>query len=110
MASPPKEPLSARREGPINKWFGDSSAAYLVLSRLSLQEMPLEWQARLVALLDEAHTEHGLPTPPPKLEVKRRDIQGKIVSDPWANYRHGTSKEAKATERALGLTKDDETK
>jgi hypothetical protein len=92
-----------RAETPIDRWFGDSPNPYLVLSRLGLQEMPIDWQERFIALLNEAHEHHELRVHARRYEVKRRNEKGKIISDPWANWRHGTSREAKATERALGL-------
>lgn len=39
--------------GPIHRHFGLSYSNYLVLPRTLLQSMPLEWQERAVALLDE---------------------------------------------------------
>lgn len=84
---------------------------YLVLPKLAIQAMPLDWRARLAALLDEAW-EAGLSTPsyivlrdePPFTLVKHEyednpeDNGGDVgevhayfpyLSDPWANYRHG---------------------
>lgn len=40
-------------DGPIHRHFGLSYSNYLVLPRTLLQSMPLDWQERAVALLDE---------------------------------------------------------
>ena len=79
---------------------------YLVIPKLALQAMPLEWRERLEALLVEADAA-GLETP--DYHVFRDDGPGKpftrarVVNertgfvrlvggreDPWANYRHAT--------------------
>lgn len=40
---------------PIHGWFGLTYASYFVLPRLAMQEMPLDWQERFIALMDEAN-------------------------------------------------------
>jgi len=42
-------------DGPIHGWFGLSYSSYAVLSRTLMQSMPIEWQERMVACLDEIH-------------------------------------------------------
>lgn len=42
-------------DGPIHTAFGLSYASYLTLPRTLLQSMPIPWQERFVALLDEFH-------------------------------------------------------
>lgn len=78
---------------------------YLVLPRLAIEAMPVEWQARLEALLAEADAT-GMQTP--NYHVLRDDQAYTSVtmndpddhaswprefyvqaSDPWADYRHG---------------------
>lgn len=78
---------------------------YLVLPKLAIQAMPMEWRQRLAALLEEAE-DAGLSTP--AYHVFRDDGPGqpytrcrvvnedtgfcKLVAgeeDPWANYRRG---------------------
>lgn len=82
-----------------------SRTPYLVIPKLALQAMSLEWRLRLEALLVEAD-EAGLETP--EYHVFRDDGPGapytraRVVNeetgfvrlvggrqDPWANYRHG---------------------
>ena len=40
-------------EAPFHGWFQLSYSSYLVLPRSLLEAMPLEWQARMILLLDE---------------------------------------------------------
>ncbi|WP_431861401.1 hypothetical protein [Azospirillum sp.] len=74
-------------ERPVHEWFALTRSAYLVLPRLALEAMPVEWQHRFVALMDEAEA-MGLTTPS-DYEVRRRDDTGRYIEDPWANYRRG---------------------
>jgi len=40
-------------DGPVNLWFSLSYCNYLVLPRSFMQSMPIEWQERMVACLEE---------------------------------------------------------
>jgi hypothetical protein len=40
-------------DGPIHTWFGLSYCNYQVLPRTLMQSMPIEWQERMVACLEE---------------------------------------------------------
>ncbi|MGW6292467.1 hypothetical protein [Streptomyces sp. NPDC055058] len=42
-------------DGPIHTWFGLSYCNYQVLHRTLMQSMPLDWQQRMVACLEELH-------------------------------------------------------
>lgn len=78
---------------------------YLVLPKLAIQAMPMEWRERLDAMLAEME---GLGIETPEYHVFRDDGPGeqytraRVVnevtgyirlvageSDPWADYRHG---------------------
>lgn len=78
---------------------------YLVLPKLAIQAMPIEWRRRLAALLQEAE-DAGLATP--EYHVFRDDGPGQRYTrartvnestgfvrlcggdhDPWADYRYG---------------------
>ena len=76
---------------------------YLVLPKLAIQAMPMEWRERLEALLVEAE-EAGIETPEYHVFRAGHDefTRARIVNeetgfvrlvkgreDPWANYRHG---------------------
>lgn len=74
-------------ERAIHDWFGLTYASYLVLPRVLLQEMPGDWQATLVDLLEQmadrfntdGHTDYS---------VQLRDGRGRFLRDPLSNYRH----------------------
>lgn len=42
-------------DGPIHTWFGLSYCNYQVLPRTLMQSMPIGWQERMVACLEELH-------------------------------------------------------
>lgn len=78
----PATEVAGQSETPVHDWFGLTYAAYLVVPRLALQHMPVEWQQRFVALLNELN--ETVPTPN-SYTVARDDAD----PDPWADYRHG---------------------
>lgn len=82
-------------DGEIHRWFELSYNSYLILPRVMLQEMPHEWQAKLVALLDEAY-EMGVVTP--NMPVSMKNNRGRFIRVPqaWNNYRRGTLRAAMA--------------
>jgi hypothetical protein len=80
---------------------------YLVLPKLAIQDMPIEWQARLEELLHIAD-EAGMATPSyivlrdePEYALRRHEDPDDDESpldevavncgDPWANYRRGSA-------------------
>ncbi|MCU1123570.1 hypothetical protein ABK045_20395 [Stenotrophomonas pavanii] len=72
--------------GPVWSAFGLTRSAYLVVPRRTLQSMPMEWQQRFVALMDEAHA--LLPADAfPSYTVQRQD-RGRFTTDPLRDYRH----------------------
>lgn len=73
-------------DDPVHAWFGLTYSAYLVVPRLALTSMPVDWQRRFAALMNEA-LESGMETPD-DYEVRRRR-HGRFITDPWADYRHG---------------------
>ncbi|WP_368865123.1 hypothetical protein [Stenotrophomonas maltophilia] len=82
----PGRPGSTYSDGPVWHAFGLSRAAYHVVPRRTLQSMPLEWQARFVALMEEARA--ALPDEAfPEYQVIRIE-GGKYASDPNRRYRH----------------------
>ena len=47
------EEINARTDGPVHGWFELSYANYLTIPRSLMQSMPVEWQQRMVACLEE---------------------------------------------------------
>jgi len=85
-ATEPGRPGSTYSDGPVWHAFGLSRAAYHVVPRRTLQSMPVEWQARFVALIEEAR--EVLPDEAfPAYQVIRIDA-GRFASDPNRRYRH----------------------
>ena len=72
--------------GPVWNAFGLSRAAYLVVPRRTLQSMPLEWQQRFMALMEEAH-DHLPAEAFPDYTVQRQE-RGRFQTDPLRDYRH----------------------
>lgn len=88
---------------PIHSYFGLSYASWLALPRLTLQEMPKNWQARFVALLEEAEAMGVLHRPETKITVVGPD--GKYQNgEHWHSYRRGTVADALATDRRIAET------
>lgn len=50
---PSKEVKGIYRQSNLHYWFGSSYASFLVLPRVMMQEMSLEWQNKMTELLDE---------------------------------------------------------
>lgn len=88
----------SRYGGAIHAYFGLSYASWLVIPRLSLQEMPSDWQRRFVDMLDEAYHVHGMKTPE-GLYVTRRADNGKFRPvEHWNDYRRGRMEDAVAAD------------
>lgn len=74
---------------PIHLWFGLSYSSYLVLHRVALESMPVEWQRRFLAVLGELHTTLQTDELPTSFTVQVRDpVTKRFERDPWAQYRH----------------------
>lgn len=89
-------------EDPIHEWFELSYAQYLTIPRSILQEMPLQWQEKMVALLNELDRHPWRPDEGRYrvmlcAEVEEYDEdEGRMISkwgdelaDPLMEYRHG---------------------
>ena len=72
---------------PIHTWFELSYCSYLVLPRSILQAMPVEWQQRLVDLLEEAEEMLDTSKIPGRYTVQLRDSKGRFTKDKYCNYR-----------------------
>lgn len=79
--------MSDYYDGPIWEEFGLTRAAYAVFSRRALQSMPIEWQAKFVALVREAHDYLPEGTFDGEYTVLLRE-GGKLKRDPMREYRH----------------------
>jgi hypothetical protein len=50
-----EQPPDDRLDGPVHTWFGLTYSNYQVLPRTLMQSMPVEWQERMVACLEELY-------------------------------------------------------
>ncbi len=77
-------------EEPIHLWFGLSYSSYLVLPRSILQAMPIEWQRRMVACLEEIREIidcNAMTDMPDAYRVTGLGRGGRFVTDPYREYR-----------------------
>ncbi len=85
---PDQKRPEAYSSGPMWLDFGMTRASYLVLPRVLLCGMPVEWQERMVALLDEARDTYDTDAIDDNYSVTLRSDNGRFKKDPLAHYRH----------------------
>jgi hypothetical protein len=81
---------AAESSEPIHNWFELTYANYLVLPRSFLQSMPVEWQQKFVALLEqsaEVARASGISCPEYRVQAVARN--GKFMKDPVPHYNRG---------------------
>jgi hypothetical protein len=76
-------------EEPIHEWFELSYAQYLTVPRSVLQSMPVEWQKRFVACLEELDRSIDWRPEEGRYWVRLKDGQGRFVDDPLMDYERG---------------------
>lgn len=62
--------MTTPADGPIHTWFGLSYCNYQVLHRTLMQSMPLDWQQRMVACLEELAAAYEHIEQPEVFDVK----------------------------------------
>jgi len=75
-------------------FFGLTRSSYLVMPRIALQSMPVQWQNDFVKLVEQ------MPETLPELSelephsyvVNQKDEKGKFVSSKFPSYRHNKLK------------------
>ncbi len=72
--------MSEIYESPVHDWFGLSYASFLTLPRILMQEMPLDWQNRMVGLLREYEEE--FPNQPDIYTRVQIVKDGKLIKTP----------------------------
>ena len=77
-----------RRDGPIHEWFQLSYSHYLVLPRSLMSAMPVEWQERMATCLREMQRACDHLEINDKYTVLLRGENGRVVHDPYSQYRH----------------------
>lgn len=69
----------------VHTWFGLTYASYFVMPRAVLEAMPIEWQYRFTALVNELNA--MLDWGDGDYTVQLRDADGRFVRDPLKDYR-----------------------
>lgn len=78
-------------EEPISEWGMLNRTQYLVLDRTMLEAMPVEWQKRFVAMMDEVEEEFDFSSGKwVDLEylVKPKSEEWVFIKSPWGPYRY----------------------
>lgn len=76
----------------IHTWFSLTYSSYLVLPRLMLSSMPLEWQYKFVELLEEMENSIELETGYTSYYSIQYKVNGKFATDPYRDYWRGKVK------------------
>jgi len=74
---------------PLADWFELSYAQFLMVPRLVLQSMPMEWQIKMAALLREMDETFDWRPKEGCYWVRLKDAAGRFSAAPLADYRHG---------------------
>jgi hypothetical protein len=73
---------------PINTWFELTYAQYLTVPRSIMEAMPLEWQDRMVACLQELDATFDWRPEEGRYWVELRTANERYARDPLREYRH----------------------
>jgi hypothetical protein len=85
-----KYPCLRKGRTEIHEWFGLTYSSYLVLPRSVLQNTPVKWQRKFVALLEELEDmASNLNDLPGTYTVQCRDEKGRFTHDPYCDYDRG---------------------
>jgi len=77
-------------ESPISYWFELTYAQFLTVPRLVMESMPIEWQEKMVALLEEMDETFDWRPQEGRYWVKLKDDKGRYCDAPLSDYRHGS--------------------
>lgn len=73
---------------PIHSWFELTYEQYLTVPRCVMEQMPVEWQQQMAALLTELDNTFDWRPHEGRYWVELRDGQGRYVADRLREYRH----------------------
>lgn len=79
-------------DSPVNEWFELTYSSYLVLPRLFLQSMPIEWQKKFIDLIEQIPETLDIDTSYTSNYLVKPRINGKFVKDIYSDYRRGKVK------------------
>ncbi|MTC44315.1 hypothetical protein GKR71_00475 [Providencia sp. wls1922] len=85
-----KEITQPKNSGDLWDWFNLSYASFLVMPRVLMHEMPIEWQDKMAALLHEYDETFDTSSVVNSVSMVGRDSDGKLTKLPEyiLNYRH----------------------
>ena len=85
-----KESTQPLNSGKLWDWFGLSYASFLVLPRVLMHEMPIEWQDKMAALLNEYDETFDTSSVCHSVAVRAKDKNNRFMKMPKyiLNYRH----------------------
>ena len=75
---------------PLSEWFELSYAQFLTIPRLVMENMPLEWQEKMKALLYELDGTFDWRPEEGRYWVRLKDNSGRFCDAPLSDYRRGT--------------------
>jgi len=73
----------------ISGWFSLTYASYLVIPRLWLESMPIEWQHQFVSLLEKIQDTLVIDAEYTAEYIVTCKRKGKFIKDPYRDYRRG---------------------
>lgn len=81
------------KENPVHDWFGLTYANWLTVPRVIMESMPLEWQQKMVALLEEMDEEFDWGSDDGAYQVSFKKNNGRFAPLPLKiqHYRRGTA-------------------
>ena len=78
------------QESPIHIWFELSYAQFLTIPRLVMESMPMDWQHKMAALLEQLDGTFDWRPKKGRYWVKLKDDKGRYCDAPLNDYRYGS--------------------
>lgn len=82
--------MSILVDSPVSFWFELSYAQFLTVPRLVMESMPVEWQQKMAALLQEMDETFDWRPKEGRYWVRLKDRDGRFTEAPLGDYRHGS--------------------
>lgn len=84
----------------INTWFELSYAQFLTVPRLVMESMPMKWQLKMAALLQEMDETFDWRPTGGRYWVRLRDNHGRFMDAPLQDYRRGNIEHLRIKDQA----------
>lgn len=92
----------------IHTWFSLTYCAYQVVPRLLLDDCPEHIQDKFIEVMDYIEEHYDNTTFISKYMVRGKDSDGKFVTDPLSDYRHGDARQYRIDPYASEAPQDEE--